>query len=182
MNLSESDKIYGLETGIQYGQNARVDELNDRTFARFIPDSPLQPNIGRRPIPTKYARFPIIDRVAEAHVPIRPYLDYSVGSEFAPIQGNGPFSGFKVCDESNLRNQYFALQSSPEAVYIPNSSSDLYKVTMAPDSRPEPQPFLGLFDDYRINLFTPIRNSDPKIGGDTFLNNTRVQMRGGSLV
>ena len=96
MNLSESDKIYGLETGIQYGQNARVDELNDRTLARFVADTPLQPSIDRRPVPTKYARFPIIDRVSEAHVPLRSYLDYSATSAFAPIQGNGPFSGFKV--------------------------------------------------------------------------------------
>ena len=181
MNLSESDKIYGLETGIQYGQNARVDELNERTLARFIPDSPLQPSINRRPIPTKYARFPIIDRVVEAHVPIRTYLDYSASSAFAPIQGNGPFSGFKVCDESNLRNQYFAIQSAPQSAYIPISSSELYKVTIAPESRPEPQPFLGLFDNYRMNPFAPVRNADPKIGSDTFLNNTRVQLRGGSL-
>jgi len=181
MNLSESDKIFGLETGIKYGQNARVDELNDRALARFIPDSPLQPNINRRPIPTKYARFPIIDRVAEAHIPIRTYLDYSASSDFAPIQGNGPFSGFKVCDESNLRNQYFALQSSPQAAYIPSSSSDLYNVTMAQDSRPEPQPFLGLFDNYRMNPLATVRNADPKIGSDMFLNNTRVQLRGGEL-
>jgi hypothetical protein len=181
MNLSESDKIYGLETGIQYGQNARVDELNERALARFVADTPLQPNIARRPIPTKYARFPIIDRVADAHVPIRSYLDYSTGSAFAPIQGNGPFSGFKVCDESNLRNQYFALQTAPQAAYIPSSSSELYKVTMAPNSRPEPQPFLGLFDDYRMNPFSTGRNVDPKIGSDTFLNNTRVQLRGGAL-
>jgi hypothetical protein len=33
MNLSENNKIYGLETGVSYGQNARVDELNDRVLA-----------------------------------------------------------------------------------------------------------------------------------------------------
>lgn len=181
MNLSENDKIYGLEPGIKYGQNARVDELNDRTLARFATDAPLQPNLNRRPVPTKYARFPVIDRVAEAHIPIRTYSDFSSDSNFAPIQGKGPFSGFKVCDESNLRNQYFAIQSAPQAVYIPSSSSDLYKVTIAPDSRREPQPFLGLFDQYSMNPFAPIRNSDPKIGSDTFLNNTRIQLRGGSL-
>ena len=80
-----------------------------------------------------------------------------------------------------MRNQYFALQAAPQAAYIPSSSSDLYKVTIAQDSRPEPQPFLGLFDDYRMNPFAPVRNADPKIGSDTFLNNTRVQLRGGAL-
>jgi hypothetical protein len=181
MNLSESDKIYGLEPGIRYGQNDRVDELNTRTLERFVTDTPLQPNLNRRPVPTKYARFPVIDRVAEARVPIRSYLDYSAGSDFAPLQGNGPFSGFKVGIESDLRNQYFALQSAPQAAYIPSSSSDLYKVTMAAPSKSEHQPFLGLFDDYRMNPLAPVRNADPKIGGEMFLNNTRMQMRGGAL-
>lgn len=181
MNLPESNKIFGLEEGIRYGQNARVDELNDRTFARFIPDSLLQPSLDRRPVPTKYARFPLIDRVKQAKVPIRSYLDYSTASDFAPIHGKGPFSGFKVADESDLRNQYFAIQSAPQAAYIPSSSSDLYNVKMAPNSRQEPQPFLGLFDNYRMDPFAPIRNADPKIGSDTFLNNTRVQLRGGVL-
>ena len=181
MNLSESDKIHGLETGICYGQNDRVDELNTRALARFATDVPLQPNLNRRPIPTKYARFPVIDRVAEAHVPIRSYLDYSAGSDFAPIQGNGPFSGFKVGVESDLRNQYFAIQSAPQATYIPSSSSDLYRVSMAAPSIQEPQPFLGLFDSYRMNPLAQVRNANPTIGADTFLNNTRVQLRGGAL-
>ena len=181
MNLSENNKIYGLEPGILYGQNERVDELNSRALARFSSDAPLQPNLSSRSVPTKYARFPLIDRVKQAKIPIHSYLDHSASTNFAPIQGQGPFSGFQVGIESDLRNQYFAIQSAPQATYIPSSSSDLYKVQVPTSSRQEVQPFLGLFDNYRMNPMAPIRNADPKIGSDTFLNNTRVQLRGGVL-
>ena len=182
MNLSESDKIYGLEQGIRYGQFERVDELNDRVLARFVTDAPLQPNLDRRPVPTKYSRFPLVDRVKESHVSIPSYLDHSTSATFAPIQCRGQFSGFKVTDESDLRNQYFALQSAPQAAYIPSSSSDLYKVEMAAPSRTEPQPFLGLFDRYQMDPFAQVRNADPRIGADMFSNNTRMQLRGGVLL
>ena len=181
MNLSENNKIYGLEPGIIYGQNARVDELNERALARFHCDMPLQPNIVCRPVPTKYSRFPLIDRTKQPNIPLRSYLDYSPSSNFAPIQGRGPFNGFQVGVESELRNQYFALQSAPQAAYIPTSSSDLYIPTMAKPSKEEPQPFLGLFDKYQMNPNAHIRNADSNIGSNTFLNNTRVQLRGGVL-
>jgi hypothetical protein len=181
MNLSENNKIYGLEPGILYGQNERVDELNERALARFSVDTPLQPNLSSRSVPTKYARFPLIDRVKLSNVPIQSYLDHSVSTNFAPIQGQGPFTGYQVGIESDLRNQYFAIQSAPQATYIPSSSSDLYHVPVPTSSRQEVQPFLGLFDNYRMDPMAPIRNADPKIGANTFLNNTRVQLRGGVL-
>jgi len=181
MNLSEDNKIYGLESGIIYGQNERVDELNERVLARFHCDIPLQPNIGTRPVPTKYSLFPLIDCIKQPNVPLRSYLDHSTSSNFAPIQGCGPFHGFQVGVESDLRNQYFAIQSAAQSAYIPSSSSDLYNVTMAKSSREEPQPFLGLFDKYKMDQHVQLRNVDPKIGSDTFLNNTRIQLRGGAL-
>jgi len=182
MNLSETNnKLYGVADGISYGQNARVDELNGRSLARFNTDIPLRPNIEFRSVPTKYARFPLIDRRTEAKVPIKQYPVYSTETSFSPMQSRGPVDGFDVASESVLRNQYFALQRAPQAEYIPDSTSDLYKTTVPNSSNPVDQPFPGLFDRYSLNTIAPIRNMDPKVGADTFLNNTRTQLRGGAL-
>lgn len=184
MQLSEYDnKIYGLQTGVLYGQNARVDELNTRICSRFSADAPLHPNIDVRPSSTKYARFPIVDFATIPKVPLPRTLDYSMATNFAPIQGNGPVDGFttNVNVESSLRNQFFALQRAPQAAYIPSSTSDLYNTVLAQPSVVEVQPYPKLFDRYQMNPFAPVRNSDPKVGADVFLNNTRVQLRGGVL-
>ena len=175
--------IHGLVPGVLYGQNERVDQLNSRILDRVRPDSILAPNFDVRPVPTKYSRFPVIDRFTMPKVGIRPEADYSV-DRFAPTQSRGPVSGFftHVDDESGLRNQFFAIQSAPQAAYIPDSKSDLYQVGMAPNvSRQEQQPYPGLFDQYQMNVLAPVRNADPKIGSQVFMNNTRVQLRSGTL-
>jgi hypothetical protein len=88
MDISEyNNKIQGLipETpGILYGQNERVDELNDRILGRFQPDMQLQPNINFRAVPTKYSHFPIIDRIKQANVPIVSVPYYSMETNFTP--------------------------------------------------------------------------------------------------
>lgn len=168
-------ELYGLQQGIQYGQNARVEELNSRILERFAPEVLLKQNIDMRPVSTKYSRFPLIETVKKPTVDLRQYSDYS--GEFAPTQGIGPINGFNANTESELRNQFFALQKAPQAVFIPSSNSDLYKVTMANPSRQEPQPFSGLFDKYIMDSNLPIRNADPKIGQDMFFNSTRTQLR-----
>jgi hypothetical protein len=175
--------IHGLVPGILYGQNERVDELNTRILDRVRPDAILAPNFDVRPVPTKYSRFPVIDRLTMPNVGIRAEPDYSV-DRFAPTQSRGPVSGFftHVDDESGLRNQFFAIQSAPQAAYIPDSKSDLYQVAMAPNmSRQEQQPYPKLFDQYQMNVLAPTRNADPKIGSQMFGNNTRVQLRTGTL-
>jgi hypothetical protein len=175
--------IEGVVQGIYYGQNERVDELNNRILQRIQTDGPLQPNFDVRPVSTKYSRFPIIDRLAMPRVGIQTVPDYSVENIYAPIQSRGPVQGFfsNVNVESELRNQYFAIQSAAQSAYIPSSQSDLYEVKMAPSSRPEQQPFPGLFDQYQMSVYHTPRNADPKIGSQTFFNNTRVQLRTGTL-
>jgi len=186
MNLSESNKIQGLfpETpGILYGQNERVDELNDRILGRFYPDMQLQPNIDVRPVPTKYSHFPVIDRIAlpKVAIPVAPY--YSVETNFTPSNSRGPVDGYfsNVNVESSLRNQYFALQrGAPQTAYIPSSQSDMYKVQISNTTRQEEQPYPGLFNSYQpASTSTTSSQLDPKIGADRFFNNTRVQLRGG---
>ena len=169
--------------GILYGQNARVDELNSRILSRVACDAPLQPNFDVRPVPTKYARFPVIDRVAQPKVGIVDRGDFRVGHNFAPTQSRGPVDGYfsQIDAESKLRNQFFALQRAPQAEYIPSSSSELYRVTMPSPSIREQQPHPGLFDTYKMDVLAPVQNADPKIGHKTFFNDTRVQLRGGVL-
>jgi len=183
MNIIDERPIHGLVSGVYYGQNARVDELNNRISARVQSDVPLTPNFDVRPVPTKYARFPLIDRMTLPKVAIRTPYEYSVSDNFASIQSRGPVDGYfsHVQDESILRNQIYALQKADQAVYVPHSTSDLYKVSMASPSIQEPQPYPRLFESYSINVLAPVRNADPKIGFQRFLNNTRTQLRGGSL-
>jgi hypothetical protein len=183
MSLLQNHPIEGVVQGIYYGQNERVDQLNDRILNRIHTDGPLQPNIDVRAVPTKYARFPIIDRMAIPKVGLAIAPDYSVEKIYAPIQSRGPVQGFlsNVNVESSLRNQYFALQSAAQATYIPDSKSDLYEVKMAPSSHIEQQPYPGLFDPYQTNFHSAPRNVDPKIGSQMFLNNTRTQLRTGTL-
>ena len=169
--------------GIIYGQNERVDEINNRILSRIACDVPLQANFDIRPVPTKYARFPVIDRIAQPKIDIKDRGDFLVSEQFAPVQSRGPVDGYfsQVNVESSLRNQFFAIQSAPQAAYIPSSNSDLYRVSMAKPSIVEPQPHMGLFDRYQMDILAPVRNADPNIGHKTFMNDTRVQMRGGVL-
>ena len=55
----ENKKIPDLPTYLYYGQNERVDELNARILERDVPDTQLAPNFSPRPVPTKYAVFPM---------------------------------------------------------------------------------------------------------------------------
>lgn len=188
MNTIErtSQPIQGLiptPAGILYGQNSRVDELNTRILSRFTCDTPLQANFDVRPVSTKYARFPVIDRITQPKIGIIDRGDFRIGETFAPVQSRGPVDGYfsQVNTESSLRNQFFAIQSAPQATYIPKSNSDLYQVSMAQPSVVEVQPHPGLFDKYRMDVLAPIRNADPNVGHKPFMNDTRVQLRGGIL-
>ena len=183
MNISADDKILGVPEGILYGQNARVDELNDRILGRFIPSARLQPNIDFRSVPTKYSHFPVIDRVAIAKVPIPPVSDFSVQKTFLPTtDARAPVDGYfsQINTESALRNQYFAIQRGDiQGVFIPSSNSDLYSVPMAVPSNPVEQTHPLLFDDaVTRDAFVNTKRVDPKIGSDRFFNNTRTQLRG----
>ena len=69
---NRDDKILGVPVGVYYGQNERVDELNNRMESRQFPDSPLQPNFDPRSVPTKYSKFPIINRRKTMNEPVIP--------------------------------------------------------------------------------------------------------------
>jgi len=182
MNITQTDTpIQRIPqfAGVIFRQNERLDELNERLGQRQIVDHPLQPNYDPRPVPTKYSHFPIIDRrKAAPSTPLNNYLEYSPKNNFAPIVSrNAPVDTYfqNIDFESNLRNQYFALQKgADQAVYVPESSSDLYGFSAV--GRYENQTHTDLFYKGQFSQ-TPNANVNPAIGSDRFFNHTRQQLR-----
>ena len=83
-----------------------------------------------------------------------------------------PGYGINVDNESKLRNQFFALQKGDNHLYVPSSTSDLYKNDIPYDKTiNEP----GVFNVEEFNDFNP--NKSNIIGRDIFNNNTRVQLK-----
>jgi hypothetical protein len=181
--MEGQSEIYGLIDGIVYQQHERTDELNDRLQQRISSDTLLQPLYDPRPVSTKYATFPIVDRRVVSKVDAGSYLDYSTTGGFASMQTRGPVNGFfdKVNDESRLRNQYYALGSGSQGVFVPSSNSDLFVAPVfGPGSLTDSQPFPGLFVDEALRyegIASPVIGGGP-VGGDRFLNSTRMQLRG----
>ena len=172
--------LYGVPTGVSYGQNERVDELNDRLHARQFSDKPLAPNFSGRPVQTKHSRFQILDRRAPFQESILPMEPHNVETNFSPATHRGPPSTFltHVDVESGLRNQTVALQKgSIQSVYVPDSSSDLYRVQVPSLTIGSPNPHPGLFVSQTFRD-TRTANLNGSIGKDFFNNHTRTQLRG----
>ncbi len=174
----------GLNNDVYYGQFQAMDEINQRILARDQSDKPLPPNFDPRPAITKYALFPMLDNRMPATVPIQSNYNYSLEKNFTPpVMSTGPVSGFinNVEVESNLRNQFFALQKGAgQNVYIPSSESDLYKVSVISSSNQPEQPFPGLFVKPAFQSNNPnVANlaKEPAVGRDIFNNGTRTQLR-----
>ena len=66
----------GIVEGFYCGQQDRVDELNTRIQSRFVPDNALRPNYDPRPVSTKYALFPTIDRKTPSKEYLKPSTEY----------------------------------------------------------------------------------------------------------
>jgi len=173
--------LYGVPTGVSYGQNERVDELNDRLQARQFSDKPLAPNFSGRPVQTKHSRFQILDRRAPFQEPIFAMEQHNVETNFSPATHRGPPSTYftHVDVESGLRNQTVALQKGAiQSVYVPDSTSDLYRVQVPSSSTIGPNPHLGLFASQTFRE-TRTATMNNHIGKDVFNNHTRTQLRGG---
>jgi hypothetical protein len=110
-------------------------ELNKRLENRNKPSSPLQPLYDFRPVSTKYTLFHKVDEKPQSQTQSQshaqqyiydPYQTFNPGDR-APID----YFMRNVDVESTLRSQFFALQKSPQAVYIPDVNSQLYDNPMA---------------------------------------------------
>jgi len=154
----------------------KTDTINRRFYQRNIPSDSLQPYFSTRPVSTKYSYMPIIDpKKKQTKVLVDQKCTYNISKTFNPGSGKGPWSGYSsnVNDESILRNQIYAIQSSSQSVYIPDSRSDLYKFSWKPNHSIK-QPFPNLFSNDTLNLFDPNPNSN-LIGYSLFNNFTRQQ-------
>ena len=169
------NRMYGVVDGLYECNQQRTEELNERISERNIPSSVLQPQFGIRPVSTKYAMMPIVDRRPVPKVPINPAPMYDISTTFNPGTAVAPWSGFatSVNDESRLRNQFFALQKSPQSDYVPSTESDLYNTLIT--YRPVDQPFPGLFTEEKFSHFNP---NVCNLGNNLFDNCTRVQLKG----
>jgi hypothetical protein len=148
-----------------------------RTYARNIPSKPLQPYLDARPVLTKYAILPIIDPRRSVETPLIQQATYTPETVFNPGNDFAPWSGYasNVNDESDLRNQIFALQSCSQATYVPSSKSSLYQVNWQNQNNPV-QPFPDLFKNEQFCPVNPNPNPD-KIGFALFNNATRQQVK-----
>jgi hypothetical protein len=178
MDIQNNSSIYGIPNGIYYGQFERTDELNQRMNERFFPDQPLQANFDPRPVPTKYALFPIIDRRTAPNEKIAVQSNFNIENNFNPGSARAPPQGFlsNIDIETQLRNQYFALQHGAEqGVYVPSSNSDLYKTIVT--ARPSVQPHPDLFAKPQLVGRTHTNVENTNIGTDFLYNHTRTQLR-----
>lgn len=103
-------------------------QLNDKLYGRNVPSFFLQPNLDFRPVSTKYSHFQIMDEYAKSNEKVNILSEYNPERVFYPGDSKPPFSYFarNIDKETDLRNQFMALQNADQAVYVPNSTSDLY--------------------------------------------------------
>lgn len=165
--------MHEVINGLYYNMHDATDELNHRLVKRNIPSSQLQPQFSSRPVSTKYSFMSIVDRHAPTTVPVVKHPTYNVEHVFNPGTTMSHWCGFSanVNNESLLRNQFFALQSSAQSVYIPSSNSDMYKVNVG--GRNEIQPFPDLFKE---QVFAPFNPDTLPVGINVFNNSTREQV------
>jgi len=153
------------------------EQTNHRIYDRNIPSQPLQPYLDVRPVLTKYSYFPIVDPRRQIEIPLKQLPTYNQHTVFNPGNTQGPWSGFasKINTESELRNQIYALQKCSQAVYVPNSTSDLYQYSFQPSHGPK-NPHSLLFAQENFQQFNP--NPAPNyIGSAMFHNATRAQVK-----
>lgn len=97
---------------------------NNQIYRRNIPDKGLKPNFDFRPISTKY-------EIPHVNPPQTNLLNYKLGPTFNPgDRGETELYALNINKESELRNQFMALQRDTQAQYVPNANSDLYVNSM----------------------------------------------------
>ena len=130
------------------------------TQARWLPVPSMKtpPHLEARPISTKYSLFLTCNK-----------------SDPNPNSTNTSPALPNTDVESDLRNQIYALQSCPQAVYVPSSHSSLYenKFQSKAVSASREQPFPQLFATPQFSQTIANEN----VGYALFNNPTRIQFR-----
>lgn len=151
-------------------------QTNTRIYDRNIPSQPLQPYLSVRPVMTKYSHLPIVDPRRPIHQPLMQAPKFNVSEVFNPGNTKSPYSGFasNINKESELRNQIYALQKCSQAVYVPNSTSDLYQYKFKTPTQFNAHELL--FHEQSFDSFNP--NPAPELcGSGLFYNSTRCQVK-----
>lgn len=178
MNYNKfNDPIFGVQMEDIVIENTQgIDELNTRIQSRHFSDRSIQPYFTPRPTPTKYSRFPMIERRAATSVSIRREETHDVTNNFNPSTRPYDFRSYLANyeDEARLRQPMNRLQD--DHVYLPSSQSDLYNVRLpACVTRNETQTHPLLFERPRITG----RKLDPfvedYIGKAPFMNQTTAK-------
>lgn len=168
---------------LETGQEGRVEDLNRDIYARSFPDAPLEPNISMRSVPTKYARFPMVEMRTPAQVPISHLPTFNTELQFTPpVTKVGPVSGFGVDKESQLQNRFFALNKHGSGIqnqYVPGSGSDLYKARPLHTGVGPAQPYPSLFKPYSVPVKTAVPGfiEQMQMSNKPFHNFTQTQLR-----
>lgn len=160
---------------LQNHQNQNA--INQNIYQRNIPSENMQVSLPQRSVSTKYAHFPILDSRRESNVLLNYARPYDNNQMFFPGTRKPHFCGFaqNVDLESNLRNQFFALQKADQANYVPNSNSNMYENNINFTTTNKNLDNELLFNNEDFDNFNP--NLSNKIGNEIFLNSTRVQLK-----
>jgi hypothetical protein len=151
---------------------------NERIYERTQPSAPLRPYYQPRSQHTKYTKFMTHTEPLVSDEPIVSHPPYSPSKVFYPASRSAPWSGFanNIDIESDMRNQFYGIQKSPQATYVPDSSSDLYTLqSFAHPDRENIQQHVLLFEESKHALFNP---NTKNISNATFNNSTRHDMLG----
>ena len=103
---------------------------------RVQASQPLQPLYDPRPTSTKYTLFKTTPEPDRSTEPLHQYKEYSTETTFHPgSRGPVDYYARQIDKESTLRSQFAALQKADAAVYVPETTSDLY---MYSSYKPDP--------------------------------------------
>ena len=149
--------------------------MNAKIYDRNLPSQMLQPYLSVRPVMTKYSFMPIVDPRKELSVKLEQQPTYNSSAVFNPGNAVAPWSGYSsgVNLESELRGQIFALQKCNQAVYVPNSNSDLYTHSFTPANAEPNVSHELLFKKEHFCEFNPLPKN---VNIGLFNNSTRIAM------
>jgi len=151
-------------------------EINNKIYQRFVPSHSLPPNLSVYPVPTKYVKLGVTDNQPEQNTRQSNCVNYQSNTMFCPTLKNGNYNGYSsnIHLESELRNQFVALQKCDAAEYIPNYKSNLYTYS-TPSNKKDTQPFEYLFNTAIYMPFEPILTQQQN--NSLFCNHTRQQLK-----
>ena len=143
----------------------RVEELNQRILGRNSGYGNQDVLLDVRSQATKYT-FPLQAATPKCSQPV---LKYATSTNINTDDSKYPWNGYvsNINNESILRNQVFALQRSPQSVYVPSSTSDLYISTIPSTNQ-----------NQNLNLNLNLNQNQGFIQTQVLFNNdTRSQMK-----